>query len=236
MPLGWERIPALTPQLCSPPYACSRVLLPHADPKAAPPQHQLPITMFSVRVQIYSVNADTHVIRHVSSSHTSAPSGYRGIAWQGAPQVCRACLGLYSCFCYCKIVYFENLLRTRAELLPLGWCRNILCHARCSPEQLLAWPGQVVEPQVYIVLEDFSWLRFALNRYLLKAMITGALALVKPTSPIYLNMLASRQFLKNVASFNVMVTDMPTAILSYAHPGAHHSQEGACTCAERPRR
>lgn len=71
----------LTPQFCGPPYACSRVLLPPTYPKAAPSQHHLPITMFSVRVQIYSVNADTHVIRHASSSHTFVPSGYCGTAW-----------------------------------------------------------------------------------------------------------------------------------------------------------
>lgn len=139
--------------------------------------------MFGVRVQIYSVNADTHVIGHLSSSHTSAPSGYCGTAWQGAPQVCSAPLGLYSCFCYCKIVAFKNLLRTRAKLSSLAprtvWecCEPCLLLPRAIAS--LAWTGGGA--QVYIVLEDFSWLWFALNRCLLKAIITGDLALVKPT-------------------------------------------------------
>lgn len=57
-------------------------------------------------------------------------------------------------------------------------------------------------------------------------------------SPIYLNMLASGQFSGNVvsgSSFTVIITDMPTAILSYAHPGAHRSWEGDHSYAERPR-
>lgn len=144
MPLGWEHITALTPRLCGLPYACSRVLLPHMDPKAAPSQHQLPITMFSVRVQIYSVN-DTHVIRHMSLSHTSALPGYCGIAWQGAPQVCGALLRLYSCFCYCKIVSFENLLRTRAELSSLAprmvWECCVPCLLLPRAIASLAWTG-----------------------------------------------------------------------------------------------
>lgn len=202
MPLGWEHISALTPWLCGPPYACSRVLLPHMDPKAAPSQHQLPITMLSVRVQIYSVNADNHVIRHVSSSHTSAPSGYCGIAWQGAPQVCRVLLGLYSCFC--KIISFKNLLRTRAELSSLAprmvWQCCVPCLLLPRAIASLAWtssgaPSLHSFREFQLAMLCFELLSAQSNDY--RSFSFGQAHF----PPIYLNMLASGQFPRNVASF-----------------------------------
>ena len=198
--------------------------------------------MFSVRVQTYSVNVDTHVIRHVSSSHTSASSGYCGIAWQGAPQVCRALLGLYSGFCYCKIVSFKDLLRTRAELPSLAprmvweYCMPCLLLPRAIAS--LAWTGGGA-PSLHsfrgfhLAMVCFESLSAQSNDY--RSFSFGQAHF----SPIYLNMLASGQFPRNVPSgppFTVMVTDTLTAVLSYAHPGAHHSLEGAHSCAERPRR
>lgn len=201
------------------------------NPTAAPSQHQLPITMFSV-------NADTHVIRHGSSSRTSAPPRYCGTAWQGAPQVCRALLGLYSCFCYCKNVSSENLLRTRAELsfltLRMVWECCVPCLLLPRAITSLAWTGGRA-PSLHnfrgfqLSVVCFESLSAQSNDY--RSFSCGQAHF----SPIYLNTLASGQFPRNVASgspFTVMVTDMPTAILS----SAHCSWKGAHSCAERPRR
>lgn len=180
VPLGWECIPVLTPWLCGLPYACSRVLLPHTDSKAAPSQHQiqLPCSVWEFRstllMQIPMLLGTCHphiplhlldiVALHGKELHRSA-----GPPWAFSPAS--------------ATVAFKNLLRTRAKLSSLAprivWecCEPCLLLPRAIAS--LAWTGGGT--QVYIVLEDFSWLWFALNCSLLKAIITGALALVKPT-------------------------------------------------------